>query len=365
MRIIIDATPLLLRSAGVKNYVYHWISHMRRAGSPHTIKTFPVPVPLERLDHEGSQASFAATFAGLALLHALDKSRLPWKVPGAGVFHASHQFHNPPRNAKITATIYDMTCWLKPEMHSKANVKGSLEFGEKVLKKADGLIAISESSRRDALEILGLKPDKIEVIYPGIADSFFEAQPDAAMRQRYRLDKPYALFVGTIEPRKNIDTLLDAYSAMSPSIREEFDFVVVGPTGWATPATFEKLRRPGVRYLGYVPEANLPGIIAGATVFAYASFYEGFGFPVAQAMAAGVPVVTSNVSSLPEIASGAALLADPRSESEIRFALERLLCSPALAAELGAAGRLQARQYRWDLAAKKSLAFFDRIFSGM
>jgi glycosyltransferase involved in cell wall biosynthesis len=360
MHIVVDATPLLLRSAGVKNYVHHWISHMRRVSGPHSIATFPVRIPLDRLDHERSEAGPVATLAGLSVLHFLDKSRLPWRYPGADVFHASHQFRNPPKNAKLTATIYDMTCWLTPGMHSRRNVKGSLQFGESVLKRADGLIAISESSRRDALEILGLKPERVEVVYPGIAEAFFEAKPDDA-RRKYNLEKPYALFVGTVEPRKNIDTLLDAYNGLSPSLRDEFELVVAGPSGWAAQTTFDKLRRPGIRHLGYIPEADLPGITAGATVFAYPSFYEGFGFPVAQAMAAGVPVVTSNVSSLPEIAAGAALLVDPRSEAEVRSALDKLLSSPTLGAELGAAGRVRAQQYRWETAARKSLAFFERI----
>jgi Glycosyltransferase len=127
--------------------------------------------------------------------------------------------------------------------------------------------------------------------------------------QRYGLTRPYLLFVGTIEPRKNLNLLLDAYGQLAPELRESCELVVVGPSGWADAATIERLKL--IRYLGYVPEQDLPGITAGATVFVYPSLYEGFGFPVAQAMASGVPVITSNVSSLPEVAGEGAILIDP------------------------------------------------------
>jgi alpha-1,3-rhamnosyl/mannosyltransferase len=113
--------------------------------------------------------------------------------------------------------------------------------------------------------------------------------------------------------------------------------------------------------LGYVPESELPGLTAGATVLAYPSLYEGFGFPVAQAMAAGVPVITSNSSCLPEVAGEAALFVDPKSESELRAALERLLDSAALRSELATQGRTRAAQYRWQECARRSLAFFHAL----
>ncbi len=117
----------------------------------------------------------------------------------------------------------------------------------------------------------------------------------------------------------------------------------------------------GVRYLGYVGEDELPGLTAGATAFLYPSLYEGFGFPVAQAMAAGVPVITSNSSCLPEIAGQGALLVDPRSTVEIQAALEKLLTSQSLRDKLGSAGTDQARHYRWDACARQSLEFFRRL----
>jgi glycosyltransferase involved in cell wall biosynthesis len=367
MRVCIDATPLLLRSAGVKNYIYYWIEALRREAGAGAIATFPLAGLSAPLDHERSQAGFAATAAGLGLLHFLNYSRLPADpfVPAADVFHASHQLRNPPCKSRLTTTIHDMTCWLMPELHSPGNVKGGVRFGEQVMRRADGLIAVSEHTRQDAVKILGLDERKVAVIYPGVPERFFQvtAEQAAAARRKYGLGKPYALFVGTVEPRKNLGALLDAYERLKPALRAEFELIIAGPAGWADRATVARLQSPppGVRYAGYVPEADLPGLTAGAAMFVYPSLYEGFGFPVAQAMAAGVPVITSSVSSLPEVAGGACLLVDPRSTAEIAAAMEKLMLSPPLGASLAAYGRARAQRYRWRECARQSWEFFSAL----
>jgi len=216
------------------------------------------------------------------------------------------------------------------------------------------LIAISENTRADAIRLLSLDPERVEVIYPGVPEVYFGAQPRPAQH-------PYVLYVGTIEPRKNVDTLLDAWQAFR--LHNDFDLVIAGSSGWRSEKTMARLAsRPlGVRYLGYVPEDELPGLTAGATAFVYPSLYEGFGFPVAQAMAAGVPVITSNTSCLPEVAGDGALLVDPRSPAEIQAALEKLLTSESLRDRLRRAGTDRARRYRWDACARRSLEFFRRL----
>ncbi len=184
-------------------------------------------------------------------------------------------------------------------------MRADSSFAEHILRRADGLIAVSENSRQDAIRVLKINPDRIRTIYSGIPDEYFDAPPT----QRAR---PYALYVGTIEPRKNLDTLLDAWRQLKPEIRQEFDLLIAGPEGWSAESTVARIRAEA-NYVGYVPEADLPGLVAGATVFVYPSLYEGFGFPVVQAMAANVAVVTSNTSCLPEITGGGALLVDPQS----------------------------------------------------
>ena len=359
MRVSIDATPLLLRSAGVKTYVFYWTRYLQRLAGQHEVRLFPYLEAPPECVHDRSVLGRWPTLARLILLHLANASPVPvLNLAGSSpdIFHASHQLFRPPRNTKTTATLYDMTCWLAPETHTAANVAAAKRFASEVLTRADGLIAISEKTRDDSIRVLGLRPERIEVIYPGVAESFFGAT--ATVRQ-----KPYILFVGTIEPRKNVGVLLDAYEQLAASIRGEFDLVVAGPPGWGDPGTLRRLQSglAGVHYLGYVPESELPGLTAGATVFVYPSLYEGFGLPVAQSMAAGVPVITSNLSSLPEVGGDAALLVDPRSAGEVGSALRKMLLSPELRGELRANGLRRADQYRWEVCARKSWEFFERI----
>jgi alpha-1,3-rhamnosyl/mannosyltransferase len=245
-----------------------------------------------------------------------------------------------------------------PELHSEANVRADREFAERVLRQAAGLIAVSEATRRDAIEILRLPQEKIRTIHNGVADAYFEAPPPPPRR------KPYALFVGTIEPRKNVDRLLDAWESLPGAVRAEYDLLLAGGEGWRCDTTVARLRaaRAGIHWVGYYPEPLLPELIRGATVLVYPSLYEGFGLPVAQAMACGTACITSGVSSLPEIAGDAALFVNPQSVEEIRHAILRLLEDPEERARLGAAGRVRAeRMFRWERAARESLQFFHEV----
>ena len=367
IRVTIDAVPLLVRSAGVKNYLYYWTRHLQQEARGVDIRLFPFLDHVHRLNHEGSVANPITTRMRLGMLFLLN--RFPndisgWMDPHADVFHTC-KLLNPPRRAKLTATVHDLTCWLLPETHAPANVAADKLFAERILKRADALIAVSEATRGDAIRILNLPPEKIRVIHHGVADPFFQVKPGdaAAVRSRHGLERPYLLFVGTIEPRKNVDRLLNAYRDLPPSTRDEFDLVLAGPPGWAHTETMARLRHPapGVRYLGYVAEPDLPGLFAGATAFVYPSLYEGFGFPVAQAMAAGTPVITSSVSALPEIAGGAARLIDPLSEAALRDAIQEMLTSPSRRDRWIELGRANARRFSWLDCARQSLQFFEEV----
>lgn len=366
MRLYLDCVPFLVRSAGVKAYLFQLHTYLRRTAGAHTVESFPWLNHVRDFHHEGSVIPSLPTLARYGFLYFFN-------IPGnhvldivcrnADVFHASNQVRNPPRQALLTTTIHDMTAWSHPEMHTAATVLADKRFAENIVRHARGVITPSESSRRDAIERLGLQPDRVRAIYHGIADPYFSSPDPQPVRDRYKLDKPYILFVSTIEPRKNIPRLLDAYEALPLSLRQEYDLVLAGPRGWNSDATMARFSTsgPSVRYLGYVPEALLPGLTAGAALFAYPSLYEGFGFPVAQAMAAGVPVVTSNLSSLPEVAAGSALLVDPKSPAELSAAISRILTSPSLAAELSSKGRKLARFFNWERCARETWDFFENL----
>jgi len=363
MRVVVDAVPLLIRSAGVKNYLYYWISNLRRVAGLHVCDTFPRLGSLPPLRHDASIAGLPRTVSGLAALALANYTPLPvvdFAIGRADVFHATNLVRRPPRRCRLTTTLHDMTSWLMPELHPSANRRADAAHAA-LLRRADGIIAVSASTRDDAARALGIPIERIEVIHSGIANTFFTVDADAAAsaRARYKLDRPFVLFVGTIEPRKNLDGLLDAWQALPASIRQEFDLVLAGPIGWASDKTAERVR--AAHYLGYIPEADLAPLTAAATVFAYPSLYEGFGFPVAQALAAGVPVITSAISSLPEVAGDAAILVDPRSQQELSDGLCGLLTSPSRRAELASRARRQAEHFRWERCAMHSWKFFERI----
>jgi alpha-1,3-rhamnosyl/mannosyltransferase len=346
-----------MRSAGVKNYLYHWLTSLRRHGSVgEEIRVFPLLAGPGTLHHDASDFSVWSTVPKLAAMHAA--SRLG---PGAvgllagktDLFHASNQVHCGPPRTRLTATVHDVTSRLMPEVHARGNIDADRRFVDRILKRADALIAVSENTRQDAIRWWGLPEDRITTIYSGVPEVYFDAPP-------LRRHRPYVLYVGTIEPRKNLNALLDAWSLLRAELRHKFELVFAGPAAWGDKDTLNRIRAQAT-YLGYVPEPDLPGLTAGAVAFAYPSLYEGFGFPIVQAMAAGTPVLTSNTSCLPEIAGEAAMLVDPRSPAEIASGLTRLLESDNLRADLSVRGRERASIFRWDRCAEESLRFFRTV----
>lgn len=369
MSLLIDVSPLMLRSAGVKAYVWHWTRALIEEAGSEAVRTFPRVDFAGSLDHERSMAAPVETYLGLATLYATNYMRLPVlraRLRGTKLFHATNQVRRPPRVPLLTSTLHDLTCWSMPEMHTEGNVRADSEFADRVWKRADALIAVSENTRRDALEYLRLPPERIVTIHSGVSDAYFEVtDADArAAAAKHSLGKPFVLVVGTIEPRKNTARLLDAWAALPERYRTDFDLVFAGPAGWAPAETMERLGdgSNSVLWLGYVDERDLPGLTRAAAAAAYPSLYEGFGFPVAQAMAAGTAVLTSNISSLPEVGADGCEYVDPKDVASIAAGLIRLLDSDSLRANLGTAGRATASaRYRWSICASRSIELFRRL----
>lgn len=362
MRLTVDLAPLLIRSAGVKNYLFHWYRALRKLAGDE-VRGFPFLDDPGELRHESSTRGPGATAGGLAYLHLARKLPHPlmeWGARGGEIFHATNLVYEAPRGVLLSTTLHDVTSWLTPSVHTAANREADQRYLERILRRADLILAVSENTRQDAINVLKLDGTRIATVHSGVGDAFFAVTEDdaARARRRYGLERPYLLFVGTVEPRKNLDRLLDAWRGL----RTEAELVVVGASGWAPESTLRKLESTeGVRRLGYVPEADLPGITKGAVALAYPSLYEGFGFPVAQAMACGTPVVTSNVSSLPEVAGTAAVLVNPLDTEELSSALQRVLEDGALRRQLVETGRERAKHYRWDRAAADSLRLFAAL----
>jgi glycosyltransferase involved in cell wall biosynthesis len=367
MNVVIDATALLMRSAGVKTYIWYWLRALQSLPGTNRFTGFPFLEDLPPLRHDRSILPPLPTLPRFLTSRVADRCRpiLEACIRDADVFHTSNAEHYRPRRARLTATIHDLTSLKFPGAHTALNQRIDRRFFTQTLPAADKLIAVSESTRRDAIELLGLPPDRIVTIHSGVAPEYFKAGPEQARQAaaKFQLDHPYVLCVGTIEPRKNLDRLLDAWQDLPEDVRASFSLVVAGPIGWQAKETAARLRQSGtgVRYLGYVDEQWMPGLTAGATCLAYPSLYEGFGFPVAQALAACVPVVTSNTSSLPEVAGPAAIFVDPLSVSDIQGALLDVLTSPTTVARLKTEARKRAARYTWERCAAQSLAFFESV----
>ncbi|HEY7033362.1 MAG TPA: glycosyltransferase family 1 protein [Thermomicrobiales bacterium] len=232
-------------------------------------------------------------------------------------------------------------------------------------KRAARIIAVSASTKSDLVELLAVDPSRITVTHLGVDARFRPpgAEERRALLDRHRLVRPYLLAVGNLEPRKNLPALLRAFARLAPDIPH--DLVLIGAEGWLTGeihATLAALRLGGrVRMTGFVDDDELPVWYGAADLFVYPSRYEGFGLPVVEAMACGTPVVTSNVSSLPEIGGDAALLVDPADEASIADGVRRVLTDPAFAGDLRRRGRHRAAEFTWERTAAQTVAVYREV----
>jgi glycosyltransferase involved in cell wall biosynthesis len=275
-----------------------------------------------------------------------------------------------PGRKRLVVTIYDLSFVSHPEFHLPANVAHCLAGTRLAIERADRLIAISESTRRGLVELMGADPERVAVT-PLAADPALGRVADAAelarVRRRYDLPERFVLFLGAMEPRKNLARLLEAFAALKPAVRRETGLVVAGAPGWLNDSIQARLAELGlerqVRLAGYVDAGDVAALYSLATVFAYPSLWEGFGLPVVEAMACGAPVLTSDVSSMPEVAGDAAVLVDPTDVEAIADGLTRLLDDAALREDLAARGRRRAASYSWERCARETLAVYRSVLA--
>jgi glycosyltransferase involved in cell wall biosynthesis len=269
---------------------------------------------------------------------------------------------------RIVVTIYDVSFVTHPEFHLEANIRHCLAGTREAIARADAILAISEHTRRDLVERMGASPDRV-VVTPLAADPALARVTDAGrldeVRRRYGLPERFVLFVGTLEPRKNIARLVEAYATLPERLQREAGLVMAGGRGWLSDTMQDEVARRGlgdrVRFIGYVRPEDMAALYSLATVFAYPSLYEGFGLPVLEAMVCGAPVLTSNVSSLPEVAGDAALLVSPTDVAEIADGLAQVLEDEGLAAKLSARGLEWAPRFSWDRCARETLAVYESL----
>lgn len=243
---------------------------------------------------------------------------------------------------------------------------------DRAVQAAAHVIAVSESTKRDLQDMLSAPPEKITVVYEAAGPAFAPVEDEALLadaRRRYEIVAPYILFVGTIEPRKNIPIMLQAYGALRDEWQKQGrgeppQLVIAGQKGWLYQNVYEVCAELGlekaVRFLGPVASEDLPALYTGALFFVLPSLYEGFGLPVLEAMSCGTAVIASNTSSLPEVAGDAALLVDPQDVVGLTAAMLRLAANQSLRRELRARGLAQAARFSWTRAAKETLAVYEK-----
>ncbi len=377
MRVCLDASPAVYGRAGIGRYVQELIAALvaldedlectifynrareGRDTAPH------LEPPLDSLPRLTTALGDKPWRLSVLLAHLL-RRRQDRLFAGVDLFHATD--HVLPRltGVRTVFTLHDLTFLLYPEAHSLANRWYLTLMMPRFLRAAGAVVAVSECTRRDAVRLYGLEEARVRVIYPGVGPEFRPAHPGevATVRRRYGLPERLILYVGTIEPRKNLPTLLRAYSALRQRGCEH-RLVIVGREGWRSRGFWETLKELGlggeVLTPGYVPDADLPALYSAAEALVFPSLYEGFGLPVLEAMACGVPVVCSAASSLPEVAGEAALLVSPADVGGLAAAIERLLDDPALRARLRAEGLARARRFTWEAAARATLEVYAEL----
>ncbi|MBO0726461.1 MAG: glycosyltransferase family 4 protein [Blastocatellia bacterium] len=283
------------------------------------------------------------------------------------------QYTAPPFcRAPLVVTIHDLAFERMPETFTR---RGSFQLKltvRRTAKKAARIATVSEYSRQDLLSIYKLTPEKVAVTYNGVGSSFVPqpSVPDEAeqIRRRFGVSRDFLLAVGSLQPRKNMVRLIRAYARLR-SEREDFSpqLVIVGRKLWLASEIFDEVKRQrwadDVIMTGYVADEDLPAVYRAARAFVYPSLFEGFGLPPLEAMACGTPVVTSDVSSLPEVAGDAALLIDPNDEGALANALLEIVNDEGLRSKLREKGIAQAKKFTWRAAAERTLSLYQEAYS--
>jgi glycosyltransferase involved in cell wall biosynthesis len=360
MRIAIDARKL--HDFGIGTYIRNILTELSRLDRTNEYVVLCRPDDIDSGDVLGRNFRMVPEPAPTYSVSEQFKIPLSLARERVQLVHEPHYVLPPLVRCRSVVTIHDCIHLMFPQyLPSKlAHIyaKGSMWSAAR---KANRILTVSEASKRDILRFFDVPPDKVVVIHNAI-DERFLAPPDFErmdlIRQRYQLDHPFVLYVGNIKPHKNIERLIDAFGrARSSGCPADVKLVIIGDEISKYPGLRQSVHKhkldKHVRFLGFQPMETLAAFYRLARAFVFPSLYEGFGLPPLEAMACGTPVVTSNVSSLPEVAGGAALLVDPYDAGAIAAGICQALTDEPLRAELTARGQERARSFSWAQSVKK------------
>jgi glycosyltransferase involved in cell wall biosynthesis len=366
MRILIDSTQIPLSRTGAGLYAEHLLQEMPAALGPED-RLFVLVQSDDRTFRDLADAHenltpivlpssvfrnrVALTFYEQAILPVIALRRR------IDVIHSLHYTFPLLCPRPRVVTLHDMTHPLFPEMHTFGHRTVMSAFDRLAMRHAEAVLFVSESTRRDAERLFGAGRNLRAVTPLAVDHAAFDGVPDAAIadvRSRVGIAEPYILFLGTLEPRKNIPRLIAAFDTIAER-HPNHRLVVAGKPGWhyapALDAIDRSPHKDRIHRVGFVDPNDKPALIAGCDALVYPSLYEGFGLPVLEGMAAGAPVIAGNVSSIPEVAGEAAVLVDPYSVDEIANALDSLLSDSSYRERLRRAGKEQAKKFSWRTTA--------------
>ncbi|MEW5957642.1 MAG: glycosyltransferase family 1 protein [Chloroflexota bacterium] len=318
------------------------------------LSQWPTHRPVARILWEQLVQPLALRRAGIDLLHAL-----AFVTPLAATCPA-------------VVTVYDLSFLRYPDAFRPFNRWYLSRFTAASVRRAQAVIAISESTRQDVIELLGAAPERVHTIYCGVGREFRPLpRPEvAAFKAARRLPDPLVLYLGTLEPRKNVEGLIRAYARWRQQDPTAPPLFLAGGQGWYYTKIFQlvdtlKLTEH-IRFPGYIPQEELPLWYNAAVLFVYPSHFEGFGLPVLEAMACGTPVITSTAASLPEVAGvdGAAWLVEPADIEALARAMAELMSQPDRRAAMSAQGQHRATGFQWEKTARETVAVYQKVLAG-
>jgi glycosyltransferase involved in cell wall biosynthesis len=369
MRIAFDGTTLTPGRTGVGYYTEHLLQHLAREVAQTgdeivVVSNKPIdtqmPLPGHVRVHDGHRFPVRIGWMQLRAAAALQELQpdvahftngmIPWAPPTATI-----------------VTVHDMSLRLYPRCHPIRRLLLNRPLMRVAIRQASSIVTVSESARRDLLRFHGIPADRVSVVHEAASPAFRPMHDRALLedvRARYGLPRRFILYVGTIEPRKNLTRLMSAFAAARRA-GIPHHLVCVGPYGWSSRALSGHIQKLGiehaVHFTGYLPFEHLPAIYNLGDFFVFPSLYEGFGLPVVEAMASGLPVLTSNTSSLGEIAGDAAVTIDPTDTEAMISAIRALAADRELRRDRSERGLQRARSFSWTQTAREMLAVYHRV----